>query len=279
MERRNDNGEIPKYSTVMAHLSGVVKAWNLLDIDVQMARLGVTTEEEKRSNDISIQESVDLAKPIVKKRCLENNKETKQHISITPEEVLEMMKLSKNNATKRECDNIRNCALIAACFIGAFRVHELVSIKLEDIQEASRKDGYNITVTQKGGSKVTKLIPRRKANGEESPYFNAIQRWLEYRNTIEGAFDNDYLFVAISRGNAIVSKNPMTIRAAQKNISPYFPADCSFHSFRVGFVTYAKSLGLTNRQIMQQSGHKSERMIDYYNRPHESEETNAVNQF
>lgn len=40
----------------------------------------------------------------------------------------------------------------------------------------------------------------------------------------------------------------------------------SGHSLRAGFVTAAAAGGATDRQIMRQAGHKSQRMIDRYSR-------------
>jgi integrase len=158
---------------------------------------------------------------------------------------------------------IRDRALLLVGFAGAFRRSELVGLDVADVE--FKREGLVVTLER---SKTDQEGAGRKigipygSNPATCPV-RALQAWLEASATTEGA-----LFRTMNRhghvkdrlsgqGVAIVVKR--CAEAAGLN-----PDDYAGHSLRSGLATSAAAAGVSERAIMNQTGHKSVNMVRRY---------------
>ena len=159
---------------------------------------------------------------------------------------------------------LRDRALLLLGFAGAFRRSELVSLNVDDLQFTGA--GVVVTLraskTDQEGQGTTKGIPLG-ANAATCPV-RALRAWLEAAELVSGA-----LFRPIDRhgnikparltGSAVARIVKRAAGRAGLDI-----ADFAGHSLRAGLATAAAAAGVSERSIMQQTGHKSERMVRRY---------------
>jgi site-specific recombinase XerD len=159
---------------------------------------------------------------------------------------------------------IRDRALLLLGFAGAFRRSELVGLDVRDL-EFSRA-GLVVTLRR---SKTDQEGEGRKVgvpygSHPETCPVRAVQDWLDVSNLKEGP-----LFRSINRHEQIQPRRlsdkavalvvKRTAKAAGLN-----PARYAGHSLRAGLATAAAMAGASERTIMAQTGHKSERMVRKY---------------
>ena len=178
--------------------------------------------------------------------------------------------------------DIRDRAVIALGFAGAFRRGELSALNIEDLQWITQ-DGQNVVLvrvarskTDQEGKGFTKAIFQSDCN-EVDPY-RLLRQWLETIDRVTGP-----VFTKLNRaGNATLLRlSPQSIRLIlqqrAKN-ADLGDMDLSAHSLRSGFVTTAIRNGATERSIMNQTGHRSERILrGYYQRENAVEDNAARN--
>ena len=159
---------------------------------------------------------------------------------------------------------LRDRALLLLGFAGAFRRSELVSLNVDDLQFTGA--GVVVTLraskTDQEGQGTTKGIPLG-ANAATCPV-RALRAWLGAAELVSGA-----LFRPIDRhgnikaarltGSAVARIVKRAAGRAGLDI-----ADFAGHSLRAGLATAAAAAGVSERSIMQQTGHKSERMVRRY---------------
>lgn len=158
----------------------------------------------------------------------------------------------------------RDRALLLVGFAGAFRRSELVGIDREHVEFVG--EGVVVTLprskTDQEGAGRRVAIPYGQhpdtcpvlalatwcetAHIESGPVFRAVDRW--------GRVSGERL---TDRGAALVVKHYMG--ALGKDARTY-----SGHSLRAGFATAAARSGAAERDIMRQTGHKSEAMVRRY---------------
>jgi site-specific recombinase XerD len=157
---------------------------------------------------------------------------------------------------------IRDRALLALGFAGAFRRSELCALEVSDLTEVP--DGFRVLIrrskTDQTGEGQEIVIPR----GLRIRPVAAVQAWLQ-----AAAIESGYLFRAIHRGGQV---KPSGLRGhdvaiivktyAQK--AGLDPAEFSGHSLRAGFVTSAAETGATIFKIAEVSRHKSVDVLSGY---------------
>jgi len=159
---------------------------------------------------------------------------------------------------------VRDKALILLGFAGAFRRSELIAMNVEDLQE--RHEGLIVLLrrskTDQEGRGRHVGIPYG-AHAETCPVL-ALQAWLSRSGITEGA-----IFRGLNRHGKIVSSR-LSLRAVGLIIKRSVtaagldPTRFSSHSLRVGHCTTAARAGVSERVIMAQSGHTTERMVRRY---------------
>ncbi len=159
---------------------------------------------------------------------------------------------------------IRDRALLLVGFAGGFRRSELVALDVEDLE--FKREGLVINLrrskTDQEGQGRKVAIPYG-SNCDTCPV-RSLQLWLE-----ESGISSGPVFRSVNRhGNlqanrlsdkavALVVKR--TAEAAGLDSSKY-----SGHSLRAGMATSAAAAGVSERAIMNQTGHRSQAMVRRY---------------
>tara|TARA_R110002073_G_scaffold147222_5_gene299973 strand:- start:1352 stop:2284 length:933 start_codon:yes stop_codon:yes gene_type:complete len=158
---------------------------------------------------------------------------------------------------------IRDKALLLIGFAGAFRRSELASLQYSDIEHVQQ--GMIIYLrrskTDQAGEGRKIAIPH--ARGAVCPII-ALREWLEHSEITEGPIFrgvNRHGHIGIetitSQSIALVVKE----RAAAVGLDS---TQYSGHSLRAGLVTSAAQAGVSSWKIRQQTGHKSDAMLQRY---------------
>lgn len=158
----------------------------------------------------------------------------------------------------------RDAAILLIGFAGAFRRSELVAMEYADL--LLRREGYLIRIprskTDQHGQGRWVGIPYGE-HPDTCPVL-ALQRWLAASAITEGA-----IFRGVNRHSQLSS--PRLSKRAIADIVKHAakaagldPARYSGHSLRSGHCTSAARAGVSERIIMQQTGHRSERMVRHY---------------
>ena len=151
----------------------------------------------------------------------------------------------------------RDRALLLLGFAGAFRRSELVGLDVADLRETG--DGLIITLraskTDQAGEGAKKGIPY--GSTPHTCPVRAVRAWKELAGLTEGP-----LFRPINRhgqvrprrlsGHAVATIVKRAAKGAGLDPGPF-----SGHSLRAGLATAAAQAGVSERVIMQQTGHKS----------------------
>jgi len=172
---------------------------------------------------------------------------------------------------------IRDKALLLTGFMGAFRRSELVGIDIEDL-----------TFTNEG---VIILLAKSKGDQEGQgqyvaiPYSTspmlcavvALKCWLDFSQLRSGP-----LFRPLNKHKQL-RKQRLTNQSVALIVKKYIglaglnAADFSGHSLRRGFATSAAQHDVDERSIMQQTRHKSEKMVRRYIEQGNMFKNNALN--
>jgi len=159
---------------------------------------------------------------------------------------------------------MRDAALLLIGFAGAFRRSELVALDVDDLQ--LRSEGYLIRIRR------SKTDQQGRGRWVGIPYGDhpttcpvlALQRWLAASTITEGA-----VFRGVNRHGQLASTR-LSKRAIADIVKRTAetggldPSRYSGHSLRSGHCTSAARAGVPERIIMQQTGHRSERMVRHY---------------
>jgi len=158
---------------------------------------------------------------------------------------------------------IRDKALLLIGFAGAFRRSELADLQYSDFEHVQQ--GLLIYLrrskTDQAGQGRKIAIPH--ARGAVCAII-ALREWLEHSEIIEGP-----IFRGVNRHGHIGTQTitPQSIalvvkeRAAAVGLDP---TQYSGHSLRAGLVTSAAQAGISSWKIRQQTGHKSDAMLQRY---------------
>lgn len=174
---------------------------------------------------------------------------------------------------------IRDRAVIALGFAGAFRRSELAALDVSDLEWTVRKgrEICLITVrrskTDQDGRGMTKAI----FPSDDAAYSptGLLKRWTECAGITEGP-----LFRAIVRGGHIQARRmtAQTVRDIMIRTGEIagLNLNLSAHSLRSGFVTTTIRQGKSERAIMNQTGHRSVQVLREYFQRESAIEDNAA---
>lgn len=152
---------------------------------------------------------------------------------------------------------LRDRALIAVGFCGAFRRHELVALDVDDVEHAD--DGLVVTIRR---SKTDQEGHGRRIGIPRGQYpktcpVRALEAWLKAAGIEEGP-----VFREIPRCGVVTDRRASdravgrAVKRAAK-AAGLNPKGYSAHSLRSGFVTAAVRAGKREDRIMSQTGHRS----------------------
>lgn len=158
---------------------------------------------------------------------------------------------------------MRDKALLLIGFSGAFRRSELVSILVEDVQFVTEGIVIHIRLskTDQAGQGRDIAIPAMR--GKYCPV-KAIKDWLALSKVSGGA-----LFRGVNRHGQVMNQglSPQSVALIVKERVAAIGLDAnqfSGHSLRSGLVTSAAINGVSSWKICQQTGHKSDAVMQRY---------------
>lgn len=157
----------------------------------------------------------------------------------------------------------RDRALLLIGFAGGFRRSELVGLNVKDV--VSVPDGLLVTLRrsktdQEGmGRKVGIPFGRTRACPVK-----ALRAWLDRAGVVTGP-----LFRPVSKGGHVGSRalTDQSVNLVLRKCASRVGLSCerlSGHSLRAGLVTSAAKAGVSSWKIRQQTGHRSEAMLQRY---------------
>jgi integrase len=159
---------------------------------------------------------------------------------------------------------VRDRVLLLIGFCGAFRRSELVALDAADI--AVTREGLVVTIRR---SKTDQEGEGRKigipyASHLETCPVRSFQEWLEKSGITEGP-----LFRPVNRfgGMASIRLSGAAVGEIVKRYAAAVGLDATEfagHSLRSGLATSAAAAGASERSIMRQTGHRSEKMVRRY---------------
>jgi site-specific recombinase XerD len=159
---------------------------------------------------------------------------------------------------------VRDRVLLLIGFCGAFRRSELVALDAADVSVT--REGLVVTIRR---SKTDQEGEGRKigipyASHLETCPVRSLQDWLEKSGITEGP-----LFRPIDRFGRMASAR-LSAAAVADIVKRYAAAvgldatEFAGHSLRSGLATSAAAAGASERSIMRQTGHRSEKMVRRY---------------
>jgi site-specific recombinase XerD len=157
---------------------------------------------------------------------------------------------------------LRDRTILLLGFAGGFRRSELVALSVEDIEFV--REGALVTVrrskTDQEGRGMVKAVPY--AMRQALCPVTHLQQLVELR-------DKGHLFTQAVKGNRL-TESALTAQSVALIVKRYAKLaglnadDLSAHSLRAGFATQAALNGASDREIMNQTGHRSRAMVDRY---------------
>jgi integrase len=159
---------------------------------------------------------------------------------------------------------LRDKAILLLGFAGAFRRSEIVGLHLRDVQSSDA--GLIITLrrskTDQEGASFTKGIPVGTSDTTCPKW--ALEAWLQLAGITSGP-----IFRPIDRWGHVGTRalSSLGVARAVKRALTAINVDTeqySGHSLRAGLVTAAAMAGVSERVIMQQTGHKNTAMLRRY---------------
>jgi site-specific recombinase XerD len=157
---------------------------------------------------------------------------------------------------------VRDRALLALGFAGAFRRSELVALQVDDLTEVA--DGFRVLIrrskTDQTGEGHEIVIPR----GLKIRPVEAVQTWLQ-----AAAVPDGILFRAVHRGGHVRAwglrgHDVALIVKRYAEAAGLDPVEFSGHSLRAGFATSAAETGASILKIMETTRHKSVDVLAAY---------------
>lgn len=146
----------------------------------------------------------------------------------------------------------RNAAMIAACFWGGLRLHELLTIGVHDIQD------QKIYVAEAKGNK-----PRTSRLLKEGVPF--VRKWQRKRAKM-GLPDTSPLFCSIRKPWAGKQMNPRYFRAFLKDVAADvgIPGRVHPHALRHSHASELTDVGVPINKLSKQLGHSSSHVTAQY---------------
>ncbi len=179
---------------------------------------------------------------------------------LVTEDILELLHYVPEKLTGR-----RDKALLLMGFSGAFRRSELASLEVIDLS-FDKKEGMEVMIRrsktdQEGAGRKVAIM--RGTHSTTCPVI-AVREWLRLARISSGP-----VFRAIDRHGhmspkAITDKTVANIVKKYCELAGKNPIQFAGHSLRAGFATAAAEAGASERAIMKQTGHRSEKMVRKY---------------
>ena len=200
----------------------------------------------------------------------------KQKAAITSD-VLSVILSAMSGQTLKD---MRDRALIALGFMGAFRRSEIAALRASDLEYTTDKSGRRVVLVTVRRSKTDQtgagMVKAIFAGSKTVDAVALLADWI----AAAGISGDMPLFSSINRhgqrGNEPLNGYSIARIIKERAAAAGVALDVSGHSLRRGFVTSAVESGATERAIMHQTGHKSAQMVRRYIERHDVTTDNAA---
>lgn len=187
---------------------------------------------------------------------------------------LELVKTVMRASCERMRD-VRDRALLAACFMGAFRRSEVVSIDVDGVTFRPKGVRLFLPFSKTDQEKKGRWVDIARGRDVAECPVEAIQRWMREAGLTSGA-----LFRPVSQSGRVLDrrlKNKEVARLVKRLCTEHGLDERLFagHSLRRGFVTAAVKAGKSERVVMRQTGHVSVAVFRTYIEDAEEFDDNA----
>lgn len=241
--------------TVVAYLLDCAETYKLATIQRRLSSIG-KAHRVAHQPDPTKNETIHLTMKALRRKL--HQAQTQKAPAVT--EIIQVMVSTLPNTLIGRRDR----ALLLLGFAGAFRRSELVGLDIADLRFVA--GGLEVTVrkskTDQEGEGITKGIPMG-LNAHTCPV-RVVRTWIESSGLVSGA-----LFRPVDRhGNMkqgrLSSDSVARIVKRCAESAGLDPVDFAGHSLRAGLATAAAAAGVSERSIMEQTGHKSQAMVRRY---------------
>ena len=164
---------------------------------------------------------------------------------------------------------LRDRALLLLGFAGAFRRSELVSLDVDDLEFTPR--GVRVQLRRSKTDQEAQGRPVGVPYGAtpETCPVQAVERWLAHVRTVVPGYDRGPLFLRLDAAGR-VRLGRLSDRGVARVVQRWAeragldPERFAGHSLRAGLATSAAAGGVSERSIMNQTGHRSLAMVRRY---------------
>jgi integrase len=164
---------------------------------------------------------------------------------------------------------LRDRALLLIGFAGAFRRSELVGLDVEDLEFTPR--GIRVELRRSKTDQEAEGRPVGIPYGSvpETCPVQAVERWLAHVRSVLPGYDRGPLFLRLDAGRRI-RLGRLSDRGVARVVQRWAerggldPLRFAGHSLRAGLATSAAAGGVSERAIMNQTGHRSLTMVRRY---------------
>lgn len=178
--------------------------------------------------------------------------------------LLETLSLIADCFAEDDIVALRDKALLFLGFAGAFRRSELVAIKIEHLTFST--EGLLVFIPQSKGDQLGKgsqvAIPY--APDKKICAVHAVQQWILAAQIQSGPLFRPFKKNREMRDRHLSDKSVVLIVKKYVTMIGLSSADFSGHSLRRGFATSAAQHNIDALSIMNQTRHKSEKMVHRY---------------
>jgi integrase len=163
----------------------------------------------------------------------------------------------------------RDRALLLLGFAGAFRRSELVGLDIDDLEFTPR--GIRVQLRRSKTDQEADGRPVGIPYGAitETCPVRAVEQWLAHVRSVLPGYDHGPLFLRLDAGGRLRLAR-LSDRGVARVVQRWAkragldPARFAGHSLRAGLATSAAAAGVSERAIMNQTGHRSLTMVRRY---------------
>ena len=227
-----------------------------------------------------------LDSPTDDRRVRKLMKGARNNIGVAPRKktaiTMDMLDTMISGLDRNTLSGKRDAAILLIGFAGAFRRSELSALNVEDIERTTGRDGrpylaiaIRKSKTDQEGKGMTKAIVAAR-DAHLCP-IRALDDWLS-----SAGIDQHAIFRRVTKGDTIINDRlgdgsiATVVKRAARQAGLDESLDFAAHSLRSGFITTAVNVGALERQIANQTGHRSMSVLRGYIQRFEVINDNAV---
>lgn len=159
---------------------------------------------------------------------------------------------------------VRDRALLLMGFAGGFRRSEIVGVDVEDLEFKRNGLVVNLRRSKTDQEGAGRKVGIPYGSSEQTCPVRSVKAWLA-----EASIESGPVFRAVNRHGKVQPKrlSPQSVGLVVKRYAQACgkkASDFGGHSLRSGFATQAAAQGASERSIMNQTGHRSLKMVRHY---------------